>query len=79
MSELFQIHEDDLVELERLGPLLAHDLFPVLAKLEGVPGGANRIRKQLEKVKEILSNVRWDYFPWTNCEVIPVADKPEPQ
>jgi hypothetical protein len=41
-----------------------------------VPGGANRIRAQLSKVKAILSNVRWNYFPWTNCEVIPVDDEP---
>lgn len=78
MSRLFTINEDDLCEMERLGPILAQDLFPTLAQLEGVPGGANRIRKQLEKVKEILSNVRWNYFPWTNCEVIPADEPIEP-
>lgn len=79
MSKMFQISEDDLATLERLCPSLGWDLFPVIARMEGVEGGANRVRAQLRQVQTILSNVRWMYGPPTNCEETRLEDFGEPQ
>jgi hypothetical protein len=69
---LFQITEDDLAELERTLP----DLFssgPVMQALDN-----NRSRTQLRRVKDILSNVRWNYGPWSDVTIVP-ADGPLPE
>lgn len=63
MSRLFQIHEDDLAELEQTLPRIAQ-------KLE-TEHMANATRSQLRRVKDILSNVRWDYGPPTDVEIVP--------
>lgn len=59
---LFQITEDDLAELERTLPQFQDVLLPRLD---------NRLRVQLRRVREILSNVRWNYGPPTDVEIIP--------
>ena len=63
MSRLFQIHEDDLSALEKTLPQLADALMPVLN---------NKLRVQVRRVQKILSDVRWDYGPPSEIEVIPV-------
>lgn len=58
MSKLFQIYEDDLQKLERALPLIHRAL------------GANLNRPDIQvlcqETKQILSNVRWDYGPYTD-------------
>jgi hypothetical protein len=74
MSKLFQITEDDLAELERLTPELQEALAREMAR----PEGANRIRVQLRRIKEILSNVRWYYGPPSEVKIIEVPPTEEP-
>lgn len=62
MSNLLQIYENDLGELERILPQLAEVLTPSLD---------NCLRVQLRRCQSILSNVRWNYGPPTNVGVIP--------
>mgnify|MGYP000667980780 CR=1 FL=1 len=64
VSRLFQIHEADLEDMERTIPKLA-SLIAVAGKLD------NRARVQLRRLKEIVSNVRWDYGPPTEVVQIP--------
>lgn len=51
---LFQIYESDLCDLEKILP----DLASVLASQTDP-----RLRTQLRRVQQILSNVRWGYGP----------------
>ncbi len=67
MSKMFQIYEEDLVELERMIPDLASALMIHLT-----PRG----KTQLRRLKSILSDVRWNYCPPTACET--VGDDPGP-
>ena len=67
MSKLFQIHEDDLAELGAIVPSSARRY----ASLNG------RLRAQLRRCQSILSNIRWNYGPPTDIEVIPVDEQPE--
>ncbi len=62
MSKVYQINESDLGELERILPQLAEAAEPAMD---------NRLRVQLRRCKSILSNVRWDYGPASEVEVIP--------
>lgn len=68
MSRLMQIYEQDLVELERIVPDLGGAMMPHLTP---------RMRTQLRRCKDILSNVRWNYGPHTEVEVIPTNDDPD--
>jgi len=61
MPRLLQITDDDLTDLERTLPQLADALMPVLD---------NRLRVQLRQVQRILSNVRWNYGPASEVEVV---------
>ena len=64
MSRLFQIYEDDLEALENALP----DLHEAMAD-KTTP----RLRVKLERVKQILSNVRWNYGPHREVEIDPEA------
>lgn len=64
MSKLFQIHEDDLADLERTLPQFADALLPSLD---------NRLRAQFRRVQAILSNVRWNYGPPSDVQIIPAG------
>jgi hypothetical protein len=66
MSQIFQIHEDDLQELESTLPKLADQLFESMD---------NRTRVQLRRVQKIISDVRWNYGPPSEIHSIP-ADEP---
>ena len=61
MGRLFQVHEDDLAELERTIPQLGEALMPALT---------NRLRVQLRRCQQILSSVRWNYGPPSEVEGI---------
>ncbi len=63
-----QINDEDLIELERTLPQLAEALTPHLNP---------RLKTQLRKVKEVISNVRWGYGPPDEVEIIPAEDRPE--
>jgi hypothetical protein len=68
MSRLFQVYEDDLAELERIVPDFSSSMMAQLTP---------RMRTQLRRCKEILSNIRWNYGPHTEVEVIPADDGPD--
>jgi hypothetical protein len=61
MPKLLQIHEDDLVTLERTLPQLADALART---------ADNRQRVQLRQVQRILSDVRWNYGPPSEVRVV---------
>lgn len=65
MSQLFQIHEEDLAELESTLPKLADRLFD---QMDG------RTRTQIRRVQNILSNVRWSYGPPSEVGYIPADE-----
>ncbi len=65
MSKIFQIHEEDLAALEATLPQFADRLS---ASLD------NRLRVQIRRVQQILLNVRWDYGPHSELEIIPADD-----
>lgn len=67
MSKLFQIYKEDLAELEHILPQLAQRLMPQTD---------NCLRMQIRKVQAIITNVRWNYGPPTDVEVIP-SDEPQ--
>lgn len=60
-----QIHDEDFEALERIIPEIADSLSVHLTP---------RLRTQLRSVKTILSNIRWNYGPHTDVEIIPVDD-----
>jgi hypothetical protein len=62
MSKLFQIYEEDLAELEHILPQLAERLMTALD---------NPLRVKIRRVQTILTNVRWNYGPPTDVDVIP--------
>ena len=70
-----RISEDDLAELERTVPQFMQACFDQFVK--GHPAG-NRLRVQFRRMKEILSDVRWDYCPPGEVHIIP-ADGPAPE
>ena len=62
--KLFQIYEDDLAELEQILPSICDG--PLVEFMDP------SIRRKFRRCKLILSNVRWNYGPHDNVEVIPV-------
>lgn len=70
MGRMFQIHDDDLSDLEHMVPdlcsKLAADLHP-------------RQKSQLRRIKDILSNVRWDYGPWGHVTRLSNGEQDEPE
>ena len=65
--KLFQINEDDLAELERTLPQFA-DALSITIQYN------NRLRAQFRRVQAILSNVRWNYGPPTDVDVIDAGE-----
>lgn len=59
-SRMFQVYEQDLEELERILPDLCSRLYSQLGK---EAPGATKLRTQLRKCKEIISDIRWNYGP----------------
>lgn len=65
----FFINPADFEELERIIPEIADNLMMYLTD--------TRSRKQLNKLKAILSNVRWRYGPAQECKRVEPGDEPE--
>ena len=67
MSRNYQIHEEDLQELEMTLPLLmlAH---PTLT--------TSREKTMWRRVQKIIQDVRWNYGPWEQCFSLPNDDAP---
>lgn len=63
-TKLFSITEHDLIELERI--------IPDVVMMHMQICNHTRTRVMLKKVKEILSNIRWDYGPPLEVGTIPV-------
>lgn len=63
--KLFRIYESDLQILETALPTLQDALMPMM--------NDPKIQATLGEVKEILSNVRWDYGPPSEVHCIPVG------
>ena len=59
--KLFQIHENDLAELEASLPKLADSMMATMD---------NRDRVMWRRVQAILSSVRWNYGPPENVETV---------
>lgn len=74
-TKSFHICEPDLAELERILPQIQDALFPQLAN----KAIAGRLRVQLRRVKDILSNVRWDYGPPLEVHIVPADDFDNPE
>lgn len=62
---MFQIREDDLADLEHTLPEILLAMYPQVN---------NRLRVQWCRVRDIVMNVRWNYGPPLECEVIPASD-----
>ncbi len=65
MSKLYQIYEEDLVELERLLP----ELCQALAFSDG-NAYTPKVKVKLRRCQIILSDVRWNYGPPDQVERI---------
>lgn len=65
-TPMFQISQSDLEELERIIPEWC---WKFMMKELDSPRG----RSQFERVKRILSDVRWHYGPWTGVTIIPAG------
>ncbi|HWL95129.1 MAG TPA: hypothetical protein VNT79_16535 [Phycisphaerae bacterium] len=61
MPKMFQIHDDDLSDLERTLPEIADRLMCSMD---------NALRIKLRRVQKILSDVRWNYGPPAHVEKI---------
>lgn len=68
MSKLFQIHEDDLCDMERILPLMSDAMLPHLTP---------RLKTQIRRIQKILSDVRWSYGPPSHVET--VSDDADPE
>lgn len=62
MAKLFQIYEEDLAKLEVA--------LPRLMQIAGVYLNTPEAQVLFSEAKEILSNIRWDYGPPSEIEVI---------
>jgi hypothetical protein len=64
-TKLFRIYEPDLALLEKAIPVLheAVSLSPAYARPD--------VQVAIEECKRILSDVRWDYGPYSHVERLP--------
>lgn len=60
-NALFQIYENDLIELEQS--------LPVLSEAVGVMND-RRLKTHLRRLKRIVSDVRWNYGPHDDVEAV---------
>jgi hypothetical protein len=63
-TRLFQITEPDLAELERILPIICDRAIWANVPMDaGMQKMSTLLRKQIEKVRDIVCNVRWNYGP----------------
>lgn len=63
--KLYQIYESDLQKLETA--------LPRLLQVSGVALNRPEVQAMWDEVKEIISNVRWDYGPPSEVHHIPIV------
>ena len=68
-TRLFQINEDDLADLERTLPRILDAAYATLD---------NRQRVMWRRVRDIVSNVRWNYGPPLEVHVIKCDEPDQP-
>ena len=61
-GKLFQIYDSDLADLERILPELLHDL--------AFSNPCPQVRAKFRRVRQIISDVRWNYGPPEQVEKI---------
>ena len=66
--KLFRITEPDLCELERVIPQICMDMMEHLSP---------RTRTQFERLKRILSDIRWEGGPPRDVQATPAGDPNE--
>lgn len=76
-THMLRIYPDDLAELERILPGIFDIVMVDTAKGRCMESRGPELRTKWRKVQTILSNVRWDYGPPSEVEIIPVGDEPE--
>lgn len=64
MARMFQVCEADLMELEEVLPKLCESM-QIQGQQCDIP-----TRTRWRKVKEILSNIRWNYGPFDQAEQV---------
>lgn len=69
MPRLMQIREEDLATLESTLPQFVEALYPRMD---------NRLRAQIRRVQKVLTDVRWNYGPPAEVEVIPSEHDDQP-
>ncbi len=69
MSKMYQINQNDLADLERIVPAEFENCIP---EVRNTP----RFRTACRRVKDILSDIRWNYHP--HIEIIPVDEDENP-
>jgi len=67
---MFQITEPDLAELERLLPDIADRLY--------CPAMTNADRVMIRRVQKIITDVRWNYGPPLEVEIVPAEGDERP-
>ena len=68
-TKLFDIREPDLAELEHLLPELVSALYPVFASAP--KDRYNKLRTQIRRMQKIIVDVRWNYGPPNEVQIIP--------
>ena len=66
-TKYFQVCEPDLAEMEKIMPAI-YDV--AMMQIANSP----RLRVQCRRMKEILSNIRWNYGPHSECIELPADD-----
>ena len=64
MTKMFQIYETDLAKLEAA--------MPRIMDAAGAALNGAAMQVLMDEVKEVLSNVRWNYGPYEEVAVLPV-------
>lgn len=63
-TRMFQIHEDDLADLERLVPR-------IMDRMTCSPDAMPVERTWFRRIQSIITNVRWNYGPPEEVEHVP--------
>ena len=71
MSRIFQIHEEDLTELEHVLPGIFDLVLTETANGRCMEDRGPELRTKWRKVQQIITNVRWNYGPPEQIEIIP--------
>lgn len=65
--KLYQINADDLEYLESAMPVICFRCGELLNDTD--------VRMKFRRIKEIVSNIRWDYGPPSEVQIVPLDPK----